>query len=83
MKRILIGVVSLMVMFCVVGCSGITSENVTGIVETENMVYFEPQCPDCQHIGYTKSENVCEGEEYNGIHQCEKCGDFFDIEVKR
>lgn len=82
MKKAIIGILSLIMVFCLVGC-GTKGENITSIVTTDNMVFFDPKCPDCKHIGYGKVANICKGESYKGIHQCEKCGEIFDISVQR
>ena len=83
MKKFLIGILVLSTLCCLSGCTGARGENITGITTTDNMVFFEPKCPECKHIGYTKSLNLCEGEDYEGIHQCESCGEIFDISVAR
>ena len=82
MKKILAGTLLLSMVFCLMGC-GTSGENVTEIVTTDNMVYFDPKCPECKHIGYGKGENISNGEEWQGIHQCEKCGEIFHISIKR
>lgn len=83
MKKILLGVLITTMLFCFSGCLGAKGENVTGITTTENMVYFEPKCPECKHIGKTKSVNVCKGEDYSGSHFCEECGELFDYSIER
>ena len=83
MKKILIGISILIMLCCLVSCSGAHGKNITGITTTENMVYFEPKCPECGHISYTKSLNICEGEDWEGVWQCEECGEIYDISVAR
>lgn len=83
MKKLLVGFLILIMVSSFVGCAGVKGENITGVVTTDNMVYFEPKCPECKHIGYTKSLNLCKGEDYNSIFQCEKCGEIFDISIER
>ncbi len=83
MKKLLVGMLVFTMLFCFAGCFGATGKNITGVTTTENMVYFEPKCPYCKHIGRTKSANVCKGEDYNGTHFCEECGKIFDFTVER
>ena len=83
MKKVLLGFLVLVTLCCLAGCSGARGENITGITTTENMVYFEPKCPECKHISRTKSVNLCKGEDYNGTHFCEECGKIFDFTVER
>ncbi len=83
MKKLLVGILVFTMLFCFAGCLGATGKNITGVTTTENMVYFEPKCPECNHIGRTKSVNICKGEDYNGTHFCEECGKIFDFTVER
>lgn len=83
MKKLLLGLLIFATMFCFAGCLGATGNNVTEIVTTNNLVFFDPKCPECKHIGYSKSVNLSKGEEYESIHQCEKCGEIYDISIKR
>ena len=83
MKKFLVGICMLLLCVSLVACGGAQGKNVTGIVTSDNMVYFEPKCPECNHVGHTKAVNVSEGEEYEGMHICEKCGELFDIYISR
>lgn len=83
MKKLLAGILLLTMLFCLVGCSGVKSQNITGITTTDNMIYFEPKCPDCNHISRTKMLNLCEGENYKGTYQCEECFHLYDIVIER
>ncbi len=83
MKKLLVGILCLTLLCCLAGCDGVDGENVTGITSTDNMVFFEPECPECGHIGLTESLNVCEGESYTGKRGCDKCFKIFDISIER
>jgi hypothetical protein len=83
MKKIMVGILIFAMLICFAGCGGAKGENITGITTTDNMVYFEPKCPECKHISRTKSLNLCEGEDYNGMYQCEECGEIYDISIER
>ena len=83
MKKLLVGILVLVMMLSCVGCGGADGENITGVTTTDNMVFFEPECPECGHIGLTESVNVCEGESYSGKRGCDKCYKIFDISVER
>ncbi len=83
MKKQLLCIAIFLLCVCLVGCSGTSGKNVTGITTTNNMALFEPKCPECNHVGLTKSVNISDGEEYESYHICEKCGHFFEISVKR
>ena len=82
MKKVLVSLV-LILLVCLTSCSGVKGENITGITATENMVYFEPKCPECNHISGTKMLNLCKGEDYSSIYQCEECFEVYDISVVR
>jgi len=71
--------------FSFTGCgNGIAkAENATITNTTDNTVYFKPICPECGHIGYSKSINLCEGENYNTRYQCEHCFNFYDLSISR
>ncbi len=83
MKKLLICFLILAMVFCFAGCSGVDGQNIEVSTTTDNMVYFKPVCPECEHISTTKSLNLCEGEDWEGVYQCEECGEIYDISVVR
>ena len=84
MQKVFIGILMLTMFFCFVGCGNtVRGENATITTTTDNTVYFKPNCPECGHIGYSKSINLCEGENYNTRYQCEHCFEFYDLSLNR
>jgi len=71
--------------FSFTGCvnSAAKSENATITTTTDNTVYFKPEYPECGYIGYSKSINLCECENYNTRYQCEHCFNIYDLSINR
>ena len=83
MKKILAVIMLLMLSICLVGCGGPKGENVKISTAGPARVTFYPVCPECKHVDDLDGENISEGEEYNGVRFCSKCGEMYDISIKR
>ncbi len=83
MRKILVGILVLTMLCGFAGCGGASGENVKITNTTDNTVYFKPVCPECGHIEYSNSINLCEGEDYSTRTGCSECYTFYDISIVR
>lgn len=83
MKKVFTIISIIAMLFCIAGCSGVKGENVKIRYEDEAMVSFYAVCPECGHKDGPEGVNISDGEDYNGVYFCSRCGEMYDISVKR
>lgn len=82
MKKLL--AIILCLFLCCGLCACTSGKNVVKINDAlPDHVNFYPKCPECKHVNTAKTAFISKGEEYESSVVCEKCSEFFDIEVKR
>ena len=87
MKRIL-GLVTIIVLICCTLCGclfgeDISSENARIKNSTDYEVFYNPVCPECDHISELDYVNLCEGENHTTAHVCEECYKVYNITITR
>ena len=83
MKKV-IAVISIIVMlFCIAGCAGAKGENVKIRYTDEANVSFYTVCPECGHKDGPEGVNISDGEDYNGVYFCSRCGEMYNIKIER